>query len=135
MAKRFEHSVTLDRDGRMLADGSGALTTAESWTAEHLVLAGLLRCTLASLEFFAESQGVQARGGGAADGVVTRREDDGRFAFVEIECGLDVELEPRPEDQRLEKLLDSAEWGCFIAASLTVKPRYEWRVNGEVVPR
>jgi hypothetical protein len=32
-------------------------------------------------------------------------------------------------------LLDSAEWGCFIGASLTVKPRYEWRVNGELVDR
>jgi hypothetical protein len=64
---------------------------------------------------------------------VTRRDDDGRYAFVEIECGLDVELDPAPEGDALEELLEQAEWGCFIGASLTVSPRYEWRVNGEVV--
>jgi hypothetical protein len=27
-------------------------------------------------------------------------------------------------------LLDSAEWGCFIGASLQPAPSYSWRVNG-----
>jgi hypothetical protein len=64
---------------------------------------------------------------------VTRRDEDGRYAFVEIECGLDVELDPAPEPGALRDLLDQAEWGCFIGASLTAKPRYEWRVNGQLV--
>jgi organic hydroperoxide reductase OsmC/OhrA len=133
LAKRFEHSVTVDREGRARAEGEAELELPEAWTAEHLVLAGLVRCTLASLRFFAERANVEARGSGGADGVVAKREEDERFAFVEIECGLDVELEPAPAASDLDKLLDSAEWGCFVGASLTIKPRYEWRVNGEVV--
>ena len=73
------------------------------------------------------------RGTASAEGVVTRRDEDGRYAFVEIECGLDVELDPAPNGDALKELLARAEWGCFIGASLTVKPRYQWRVNGEVV--
>jgi len=111
-AKRFEHSVALDQDGRARAETGVELGVPEEWTAEHLVLAGLIRCSL--------------------EGVVTRRDEDGRYAFVEIECGLDVELEPAPEEKSLKELLEQAEWGCFIGASLTVKPRYEWRVNGVV---
>jgi organic hydroperoxide reductase OsmC/OhrA len=68
-----------------------------------------------------------------ADGVVTRRDSDGRFAFVETRVALDVEVEPALESEELTKLLDSAEYGCFIGASLTATPTYEWRVNGEPV--
>jgi organic hydroperoxide reductase OsmC/OhrA len=131
-AKRFEHSVALDREGRAQTETGVELAIPEEWTAEHLVLAGLVRCTLASLDFFAKQQSIEASGTGSAEGVVTKRDEDGRYAFVEIECGLDVELEPKPEDEVLKELLERAEWGCFIGASLTVKPRYEWRVNGVV---
>ena len=131
-AKRFEHSVAVDRGGRARAETGVELAVPEEWTAEHLVLAGLVRCTLASLDFFAKQQSIEASGTGSAEGVVTKRDEDGRYAFVEIECGLDVELEPKPEDEVLKELLERAEWGCFIGASLTVKPRYEWRVNGVV---
>jgi len=131
-AKRFEHSVALDQDGRARAETGVELGVPEEWTAEHLVLAGLIRCSLASLIFFAKQQSMEVTGSGSAEGVVTRRDEDGRYAFVEIECGLDVELEPAPEEKSLKELLEQAEWGCFIGASLTVKPRYEWRVNGVV---
>jgi organic hydroperoxide reductase OsmC/OhrA len=132
-AKRFEHSVALDRDGRARAETGVELAVPEEWTAEHLVLAGLIRCSLASLIFFAKQQSIEASGSGSAEGVVTKREEDGRYAFVEVECRLDVELEPEPTAEDLKELFERAEWGCFIGASLTVKPRYEWRVNGEVV--
>jgi len=125
--KRFEYSAS--------AKHEEPLDSNRSWSPEDLVLAGLVKCTLASLAFYGERAGIEVAGGGAADGVVTKRESDGRYAFVEILCGLDVELEPRPDEEKLGALLDSAEWGCFIGASLTVKPRYEWRVNGEVVSR
>jgi len=46
---------------------------------------------------------------------------------------LDVEVQPALEGDDLTKLLDSAEYGCFIGASLTATPTYEWRVNGEAV--
>ena len=125
--KRFEYSASAVHDE--------PLDPSVDWSPEALVLAGLVKCSLASLEFFAESKNVTSRGSGGADGVVEKRDADGRYAFVEILCGLDVTLEPKPEGEELTALLDSAEWGCFIAASLTVKPRYEWRVNGEVVER
>jgi organic hydroperoxide reductase OsmC/OhrA len=76
---------------------------------------------------------VAISGSADADGVVTRRDEDGRFAFVETRVALDVQVEPALEDEELGKLLDSAEYGCFIGASLTAKPTYEWHVNGEQV--
>ena len=134
-AKWFEYRATLDAEGRLLADGEDPLEPGDAWTPEHLVLAALMRCTLKSLDFHAKRASIEARGTAGADAVVTRREDDGRYAFVQIECGLDVELEPAPEDRRVTELLDLAERDCFVGASLTAKPRYEWRVNGEVVQR
>lgn len=125
--KRFEYSAS--------ATHEEPLDPNRSWSPEDLVLAGLVKCTLASLAFYSEREDIDMAGGGAADGVVTKRDSDGRYAFVEILCGLDVKLEPRPEEEMLGALLDSAEWGCFVGASLTVKPRYEWRVNGELVTR
>lgn len=133
MAKQFEYAATLDAEGRLLAGGESPLVPGEPWTPEHLVLAGLMRCTLKSLNFHAEREGVSVRGGAAAEGVVAKREDDGRYAFAEIECGLDVELDPLPEGDGLVELLDLAERDCFVGASLRPSPRYEWRVNGEVV--
>jgi organic hydroperoxide reductase OsmC/OhrA len=120
LERRFEYSATDD--------------VADDANPEELVLSALVRCSLASLAFFAERGGSMVTGRGGADGVVTRRED-GRFAFTDVECGLDVEIEPAPDGDALRDLLDKAEWGCFVGASLTVQPRYEWRVNGEVVPR
>jgi organic hydroperoxide reductase OsmC/OhrA len=123
--KRFEYSVS---------ELSGTPAHAESdWTAEHLLLAGLARCSLSSLEYFAKRLNVEATGTADADGAVTRRDSDGRFAFVETRVVLDVQIQPALEGEELSKLLDSAEYGCFIGASLTAKPTYEWRVNGEQV--
>jgi uncharacterized OsmC-like protein len=133
VAKRFEYSVAVGRDGRLRAVGDAELELPDAWTPEHLLLFALVRCSLASLAFYAEREKMTMTGSGTADGVVSKRESDGRYAFVEVLCGLDVDLDPKPDDEKLRKLLDSAQWGCFIGASLTVKPRYEWRVNGEVV--
>ena len=133
MARRFEYAASLDREGRLRAGDGPTLEPGEEWSAEHLVLAGLMRCTLKSLTFHAEKRSVSVRGGAVAEAVVTKREEDGRYAFVEVECGLDVELEPLPGREALAELLALAERDCFVGASLTVAPRYEWRVNCEVV--
>jgi organic hydroperoxide reductase OsmC/OhrA len=125
MARRFEYAVS-----ERLGEGPHA---EADWAPEHFVLAGLARCTLKSLDFHAKRIDVTARGTASAEGLVTRRETDGRYAFVEIECGLDVELEPEPEKDELTELLDLAERDCFVGASLSPAPRYEWRVNGELV--
>ena len=125
MARRFEYAVS-----ERLGDPPHA---QEDWSPEHLVLAGLARCTLKSLVFHAERAGVGVTGSAAVDGAVTKREEDGRYALTEVECGLDVRLEPAVDGEKLEELLDLAERDCFVGASLSVKPRYEWRVNGELV--
>ena len=62
---------------------------------------------------------------------MTRREEDGRFAFVEISVAFDVSLEPRLEPDALRTLIASAERDCFVGASLTAKPAYTWDVDGE----
>ena len=124
-AKRLEYSVS---------ERSGTSARAEpGWTAEHLLLSGLARCSLASLEYSAKRANVEISGTAEADGIVTRRESDGRFAFVETRVAVDVELEPPLEGDALAQLLEHAERGCFIGASLTAVPAYEWRVNGEQV--
>ena len=132
-AKRLEYSASVEAGGRLRAGDESPLDPPEGWTAEHLVLAALGRCTLASLDHHAKRAGITARGSAHASGVVTKREDDGRFAFVEIECRLEVELEPVPPGDEVSELLGRAERDCFIGASLTAAPRYEWRVNGSAV--
>ncbi|MDQ3669368.1 MAG: OsmC family protein [Actinomycetota bacterium] len=133
MPKRFEFSASIARNGSLCAEEKDSLDPGEAWSAEHLLLAALCRCTLASLRFHAERADLSASGTAAASGSVTRRDTDGRYAFVEILCGVDVSLEPAPDD--VAGLTALAERDCFIGASLTVKPEYEWRVNGEVVAR
>ena len=130
MAKTFEYAASLDVEGRLLADGD-ALEPGEAWTPEHLVLAGLMRCTLKSLRFHAERAQVAVRGSAAAEGVAMH---DLRSEMMRamIECGLNVQLDPLPEGPALAELLDLAERDCFVGASLRPAPRYEWRVNGEV---
>ena len=103
------------------------------WTAEHLLLAGLARCSLTSLDFPAQRRSIAVRGTAAAAGVVTKRDEDGRYAFVHVDCLLDVELEPPPDRESVAELLALAERDCFIGASLTAPPHYVWYVNGEHV--
>jgi hypothetical protein len=59
---------------------------------------------------------------------VTRREADGRFAFVLVTVEGDVSFDPRPDDETTAALLAKAERDCFIGASLTVAPAYTWTV-------
>jgi len=130
----LEFDVTVDRDrvARSALGGSPLPREAE-WWAEHYVLAGLVRCTLASLDYAARRAGSNVTGSGTAHGVVTKREEDGRYAFVEIEATFDVQLAPVPDQEALQGLLERAEAGCFVGNSLTAKPRYRWIVNGEEV--
>jgi organic hydroperoxide reductase OsmC/OhrA len=131
-ARTFTYAVSLDREGAATSDKGGApLTPDETWSPEHLVLLGLARCSLTSLAFHAKLAGIEVDGSAEASAVVTRREQDGRYAFVEIEVNADLRLSPPP--QRSRQLLALAERDCFVGASLTVSPTYSWTVNGEEV--
>jgi organic hydroperoxide reductase OsmC/OhrA len=132
--KVLQFDVTVDRTGDAYsALGGDPVPPKVEWWAEHLVLAGLVRCTLASLDYSARRAGIDCAGGGSAHGVVTRRDEDGLYAFVDIETTLDVELAPAPEADALRELVDRAEYGCFVSNSLTTKPRHRWIVNGQEV--
>jgi uncharacterized OsmC-like protein len=133
-AKTFEYAAAVDRAGRISADDGAATEVPADWKPEHLVLAGLVRCTLTSLRYHAGRVGIDDLiGSGAASGRVTNREEDGRYAFVEIECSFEVELDPGPPPGEIVELLAKAERDCFVGASLTTSPRYSWTVNGEDV--
>ena len=63
----------------------------------------------------------------------TKRDDDGLYAFVDIETTLAVELAPQPEPAAVLDLLAKAEHGCFVSNSLITRPRHRWIVNGKEV--
>ena len=132
MARTFTYAVSLDREWTATSDeGDTPLAHEEAWSPEHLVLAGLARCTLTSLRHHARQDGLELRASADARGTVTKRAADDRYAFTELDVDLDVALEPAPENVR--ELLARAERDCFVGASLTIKPAYRWVVNGEEV--
>ena len=132
--KTFEFDVSVDQRGDARSSLGGSPLPAETqWWAEHLVLAGLVRCTLASMSYYARRAGLDATGVGRAHGIVTRREDDGLYALVDIETTLDVTVAPAPEPDALGELVMRAQRGCFVSNSLTATPRHRWTVNGEEV--
>jgi len=130
-AKSFDYEVSLDETWDARSDrGGGVLAGADeaSWTPEHLLLAGLARCSLTSLRFHCVRAGIALRARAVARGTVTRRAEDGRFAFVLVTVEGEVSLEPKPDEGAIAELLAKAERDCFIGASLTVAPVYAWTV-------
>jgi organic hydroperoxide reductase OsmC/OhrA len=118
-----------------LHDENGVrLTVPEEWTPEHLLLAALGRCSLASLRYHAERANLSATiVSGSTRALITRRETDGRYAVIEATVEITVDVEPQPGAAELEELLGKAERDCFVGASLTVKPSYRWTVNGRTI--
>ena len=131
-ARVFEYRVSTGTDWTAHSElGGSGMPREEAWTPEHLLLASLTRCTLTSLEYHAKRAQVTFTASAAAHGTVTRREEDGRFAVVAVSVTFDVSFERRPEPEALRDLLAKAERDCFVGASLTAKPVYVWRVDGE----
>jgi organic hydroperoxide reductase OsmC/OhrA len=131
--KRREYAVELDREGSLTIEGGGPLEFEGPWTPEHLVLAALAACSIASLAYHARRGNLELAATASASGAVAPREEDDRYAFVDVECRVEAELDPLPEGEELTTLLARAERGCFVGASLTSEPRYRWIVNGNEV--
>lgn len=129
--RTFTYDVSLDNAWMASSSEGGTPIPNEedAWTPEHLVLAGLCRCLLTSFRFHARRVGLEPHSNASAHGVVTRRESDGRFAFVEIGVEMAIELETVPGEIR--DVIANGERDCFVGASLTVKPTYRWTVNRE----
>ena len=131
-AKTFEFAVAVDADRVARSSlGGSALRREEEWWAEHLVLAALVRCTLASLDHHVRRAELEASASGHAHGLVTKRVEDGLYALVEVDVRLEVELAPAPTPGTVRELLTRIERGCFVGNSLTAGPRYHWTINGE----
>ncbi len=129
-AKEFRYAVDLAEGGALRTEDGTPLSDSPEWTPEHLVLAGLIRCSLKSLRYHAQRAGIEVAGAsGSARGLVTKRDGDERYSIVETDVALDVRLEPPPGEDELAELLANAERDCFIGASLTVKPVYRWTVG------
>jgi len=125
----FEVAVDQARVARSALGGSPFAREAE-WWAEHLVLAGLVRCVLASMDHAARRAGLNCVASGDARATVTKRED-GLYGFVAVEASLDVRLAPAPAPGTIPELVAKAEAGCFVGNSLSPKPGYRWVINGQ----
>jgi len=130
-AKVFRHSVALEADGTILAEGEAPLELPETWTSEHLLLAALARCTVKSLRYHAGHLDVTAAA--TTSSTMTRRQEDGLYGLVDVDIEIDLALEPEPAPDQLIELLEKAVRSCFIGNSLSVRPTYRWRVNGRDV--
>ena len=126
-AKTFEYGVELDPGGRMTIPGGGQFVSPEGWSADHLLLAALVRCSLDSFAYHARRAGHAVTGSGSVHGTITQTPDDGRYRFVEIKVSIDAQLTPRTDD--VDQLVLKAERDCFVGASLTIKPEYTWHVS------
>jgi organic hydroperoxide reductase OsmC/OhrA len=132
--KVLEFDVTVDSDlAARSGRGGPAIAADDAWSSEHLVLAALVRCTLTSLDHHTKRDGLTATAAGSARGTVTKRESDGRYAFVDVEASYEVELADVPDHAAVIDLLDRAERGCFVGNSLAARPTYHWTVNGEEI--
>ena len=129
-SKEFNYAVDLMEGDVVRTEDGTPLGGGPEWTPEHLLLAGLLRCSVKSLQFHAKRAAVEVtRATGSASAVFAQRESDGRYAVAEVTVALDVGLVPEPGAGELVELLQKAERDCFIGASLTVKPTYAWNAS------
>ena len=126
-AKVLEYAVDVDAAGRMTIPGGGQLVPPEGWSADHLLLAALVRCSIDSFAYHARRAGHEVTASGEAQGTITKSDEDGRYRFVGIDVRIDAQLAPRTNE--VDDLIAKAERDCFIGASLTVKPEYTWHVS------
>ena len=126
-AKVLEYAVEVDNGGRMTIPGGGQFVPPEGWSADHLLLAALVRCSIDSLAYHARRAGHEVTASGEAQGTITKSGEDARYRFVTIDVRINAQLTPRATD--VDDLVAKAERDCFIGASLTLKPEYEWHVS------
>jgi organic hydroperoxide reductase OsmC/OhrA len=126
-AKVLEYAIELDNAGRMTIPGGGQFVPPEGWSADHLLLAALVRCSIDSFAYHARRAGHEVTASGEAQGMVTKSGEDDRYRFIEIDVRINAQLTPRADD--VDELVAKAERDCFVGASLALKPEYEWHVS------
>ena len=129
-AWEFRFAIDLEEGGSVRTEDGTRLDADPAWSAEHLLLAALVRCSLQSLRHHARRAKIEVSDAkGSARALFTKRESDERYAATEVEVTLAVRLSPKPGEDELAELLARAERGCFIGASLTAKPTYNWTAS------
>jgi organic hydroperoxide reductase OsmC/OhrA len=126
-AKVLEYAVEVDAAGRMTIPGGGQFVPPEGWSADHLLLAALVRCSIDSFAYHARRAGHEVAASGEAQGTITKAGEDGRYRFVGIDVRINAQLTPRTNE--VDDLVAKAERDCFIGASLTLRPEYVWHVS------
>jgi organic hydroperoxide reductase OsmC/OhrA len=126
-AKVFEYAAEIDRAGRMTIPGGAQIDPAEGWSADHLLLAALIRCSIDSFTYHARRAGHEVEAQGQARGTVTKASPEDRYAFVSLDVRIDAQLTPRATDS--DELIANAERDCFVGASLKTKPTYDWQLS------
>src|SRR3954451_18127070 len=97
-AKTFEYAVEVDGGGRMTVPGGGQFVPPEGWSADHLLLAALVRCSIDSFAYHARRAGHEVTASGEAQGTITKSDEDGRYRFVAIDVRIHAQLAPRTNE-------------------------------------
>jgi organic hydroperoxide reductase OsmC/OhrA len=126
-AKVFEYAAEVDRAGRMTIPGGAQIEAPEGWSADHLLLAALIRCSIDSLVYHAHRAGHEVAAQGQAQGTITKPNPDSQYAFVSIDVRIEAQLTPRLNE--VDDLTAKAERDCFVGASLNLKPTYDWQIS------
>ncbi len=133
-AKELRYAVDLTTGGELQNENGVVLDVPAEWSAEHLLLAALARCSFESLRHHTRRLDIDIRSAsGSTRTLVTKREKDDRYALLETEVELAVTLDPEPRHDALAELLALAKRDCFVGSSLTAEPRYRWTVNGRTI--
>jgi organic hydroperoxide reductase OsmC/OhrA len=111
----------------MTVPGGAQVDPPAGWSADHLLLAALIRCSIDSLIFHARRAGHEISAGGQARGTITTTTPEERYAFVSIDVRIEAQLSPRAVEPG--ELTARAERDCFVGASLRVKPAYDWQLS------
>jgi organic hydroperoxide reductase OsmC/OhrA len=123
--KSLRYAVEVARDGALSIPGGPVFRPPGEWTPDHLLLAALVRCSIASLRHHARHAGHELRASGAAEGTIAPRAEDGRYAFSAIDVRIQAAFDPPADDP--DELFARAERDCFVGASLRIEPTYIWR--------
>jgi organic hydroperoxide reductase OsmC/OhrA len=100
----------------------------DAWSPEHLFLAALQSCTMLSFLAQCARRRIEVTSyRSSAHGEVTRRDEDGRYAFERVTIAVVAGVEPGKVDAA-HALTDRAERDCFIAASTTAEIDTDWRI-------
>jgi len=91
-AKVLEYAVEVDNGGRMTIPGGGQFVPPEGWSADHLLLAALVRCSIDSFAYHARRAGHEVTASGEAQGTITKSGEDGRYRFIEIDVRINAQL-------------------------------------------